>query len=340
MPHIIVDDIYFVDTRLAFEMHPDRKPGAKNMKLFKSLSVQFSDLLAYLLIPVLSLLIPGGASRRLLARASNWQWLLSTELDACLQQARKFVEVDDEVAWLQRARLVMLLEARDLSLLMWGRRKTVFSEISGIEQLTNGKDSVLIGMHWGPSIAILSLLEDLGQEPLLVFRAVERSILRHRPFFWLYLVRSVRHIRQCCGNRAITIRGAGKRLAEELPRPGTSVVVLDAPPAPGRSTLDGIVAGHAVRFNAGFPEILEKSGRKYLFYAISLLPGNSGLRELTLGEPREPGSELISDYCRYLEHHLASDSAQWRIWQVAGQFFVSPSQAGNSDPSINKAGQQ
>lgn len=301
------------------------------MKPLKSLSVQCSDLLAYLLIPLLSLLIPGRASRALVRSASRWSWLLAGELRVSLQQASRYVEIGDQNAWLQRARMVMLLEARDLALLMCGRQATVFSEIDGIDQLTRARDRVLIGMHWGPSIAILAVLKHMGQNPLLVFRSVESSILRQRPFFWFYLVLSVRHIRSACGDRAITIRGAGARLAEELPRPGTSVVVLDAPPAPGRSTLDGRVAGHAVKFNAGFPEILAASGRQYHFYAITMQPGDSGLRELELGEESGPDSRLIADYCRYLEAHLMADSAQWRIWQVAGQFFVPASKAVQQD---------
>ncbi|MBT8061475.1 MAG: hypothetical protein KJO85_02255 [Gammaproteobacteria bacterium] len=292
------------------------------MKPLKSLSVQCSDLLAYLLIPLLSLLIPGRASRKLVRSASHWSWLLAGELRVSLRQAANYVDIEDHAQWLQRARMVMLLEARDLGLLMLGRQTTVFSEIAGSAQLSQARDRVLIGMHWGPSIAILALLKHLDQRPLLVFRSVERSILRQRPFFWLYLVLSVRHIRKMCGDRAITIRGAGARLAEELPRPGTSVVVLDAPPAPGRSTLIGTVAGHRVKFNAGFPEILKASGRNYHFYAITLQPGDSGLRQLELGAACSPGDALIEDYCRYLEDHLLADSAQWRIWQVAGQFFV------------------
>lgn len=313
----------------------------KKMKPLKFLSVQCSDLLAYLMLPLLSLLMPGGASRKLLAHASGWSWLLSGELKACLTQAVRFVNIDREGDWLRRARLVMLLEARDLAMLMWGRRGTVLSEIEGCERISDAKDQVLVGMHWGPSIAILALIEKADQRPLLVFRSVESSILKQRPFFWMYLVYSVRYIRKACGERAITIKGAGARLREELPRPGTSVVVLDAPPAPGRSTLDGRVAGHAVRFNAGFPEILEASGRQYRFYAISLKPGMSGLRALELGETREPGRELIPDYCGFLERHLLEDSAQWRIWQVAGQFFVARDEsaakpAASDEPGLTK----
>ena len=133
----------------------------------------------------------------------------------------------------------------------------------------------------------------------------------------------MRYIRKTCGERAITIKGAGAELKRELPQPGTSVVVLDAPPAPGRSTIDGRVLGQAVKFNAGFPGILDESGREYLFYAISLKQGDSMLRTLELTAPKRPVSQerLISDYCDFMTAKIRRDSAQWRIWTVANQFF-------------------
>ena len=112
------------------------------------------------------------------------------------------------------------------------------------------------------------------------------------------------------------------------------MVVLDAPPAPGRSTLNGTVLGQPVRFNAGFPDILAASGRKYLFYAISLRPGNDGSRMLELEMENTPGDTLMDEYCRYLGAHLAEDSAQWRIWQVAGQFFQHASSEPGADVHV------
>ena len=216
-----------------------------------------------------------------------------------------------------------MLEVRDLTLLSRGRRSAVFNEIAGAENIVQAKDRVLVGMHWGPSIAILSLLQSYGLGPLLVYRPVEPSILKQRRWYYYFLNRSVRYIHKTCGEqRAITIKGAGDALRRELPLPGTSVVVLDAPPAPGRSTIDGSVMGHPVHFNAGFPGILKDSGREYQFYAISLNKEGT-LRKLDLMPPRRPESQhqLIDEYCAFMSGLIEQDSAQWRIWQVAGQFF-------------------
>jgi hypothetical protein len=81
--------------------------------------------------------------------------------------------------------------------------------------------------------------------------------------------------------------------------------------------------GQAVKFNAGFPGILEESGREYLLYAITLQPGKTALRTLELTAAKRPlsQSQLMDEYCDFMSGHIRQDPAQWRIWQVAEQFF-------------------
>ena len=307
-----VDDIYFAAVQSLIKV-----------KLLATLFRQISDFLVYSLVPMISVLMPAAFSRSLIGLMSRWQWLLAEDARENYTRAAKYTTIGDEREWLRRWRLVTILEARDLSLLVWGRRNAVFNEIEGAADIEQARDRVLIGMHWGPSIAILSLIDSRGQNPLLVYRPVEPSIIRHRPWYYFFLTRSVRYIRKTCGERAITIKGAGAALKLELPRRGSSVVVLDAPPAPGRSTINGTVLDQPVKFNAGFPEILDESKREYLFYAISLKQGNSAQRTLELTAPKHPQSQtqLIDDYCEFLTAHIRQDSAQWRIWSVADQFF-------------------
>jgi len=329
----MVDDIYFAAywrrfIRAGLDHRPLPEQAYLIMKMLKFLSRHFSDLVVYLLVPVVSVLLPASFSRAMIVRISAWRWLLSGEADESYTRAAKYTAIDDRQEWLQRWRLVVILEVRDLSLMAWGRRRAVFREISGAEKIEQSRDRVLVGMHWGPSIAILSLLHSRDQQPLLVYRPVESSIFKQRPWYYFFLKRSVRYICKNCGDRAITIKGAGAALSRELPKPGTSVVVLDAPPVPGRSTIDGTVLGQTVKFNAGFPGILEESGREYLLYAITLQPGDTALRTLELTPAKRPlsQSQLIDDYCDFLTAHIQQDPAQWRIWQVAEQFFQPPDQ--------------
>jgi hypothetical protein len=294
------------------------------MKLLKTTALHLSDLLVYILLPVTAVLLPAALSRKMVSQAAAWQWVLRDEASASYVHAAKYTAIEDEQEWKHRWRLVVLLDARDLYMLTWGRGRAVLAEIEGAGEILKAKDRVLVGMHWGPSIAILALLRREGLDPLLVYRPVERSILRVRPFYYLFLRKSINYILQSCEQRAIPIRGASQALRSELVRPGTSIIVLDAPPVPGRSTITEEVLGHAVSFNAGFPEILQESGREYMFYAISMTPGRRGGKVLEMTEPQgcQSPNEMLGAYCAFLSSHLRADSAQWRIWQVADQFFL------------------
>jgi hypothetical protein len=293
------------------------------MKVRITPGLQMSDLLVYVVLPVVAWLLPAVVSRRLVGRVAGWDWVLSSEAEASHAYAAQYTAIADAQEWKRRWRMVVLLDARDLFLLTWGRSRSVLEEIAGRERIAQARDRVLVGMHWGPSIAILELLRSEGMSPLLVYRQVERSIVKSRPFYYLFLRKAVRYIRKSCGDRAVPVRGASNALRQKLPMPGTAIVVLDAPPTPGRSTIAGEVTGWPVLFNAGFPEILRDSGRAHQFYAISLQPGNEALKILELTEVRPAGSSeaLIQEYCAFLGRHIERDSAQWRIWQVADQFF-------------------
>jgi len=93
----------------------------------------------------------------------------------------------------------------------------------------------------------------------------------------------------------------------------------------GRPTLGGSVLGKNALFNAGFPTILADQEKEFVFYAISLQAGDSVRKKLELEGPFSAGEaqDFIQTYAEFLDRHLSSDPAQWRIWQVARQFLKS-----------------
>jgi hypothetical protein len=66
-------------------------------------SRQWSDLLAYVLFPVMSVLTPASWSRRVLGRISAWKSVLPIDASLALEGARKHLDINDEIAWQQLA---------------------------------------------------------------------------------------------------------------------------------------------------------------------------------------------------------------------------------------------
>ena len=289
----------------------------------KAIRRQLVDFIVYLLLPLVSILLPAAWSRALLARSSNLDWLLSEEAEAAWASAVLFVDVADEKVWKARWKQVEMLDVRDMYMMSFGRTRSVLGEIECDTPLEVVKDRVMIGMHWGPSISILKLLQLAGLDPALPFRRPEKQILRIRPFFYLYVALAARHIVKTMAERAVPIGGAGKVLREMMDQPGSVIVVMDAPPRKGRPTLNATVLGKSAIFDAGFPAILADNEKEYVFYALSLQAGGLVRKQLELEGPfsSREAQEFIHKYAGFLDRHLSSDPAQWRIWHAAGQMF-------------------
>jgi hypothetical protein len=287
------------------------------------LRVQLADLFTYLLVPGLAVFTPASFSRWTLNRVSRWHWYLADAADAAYQGAKDFVEIEDEEVFKRRWKQVEMLDVRDLYMINCGRSKAVLAELECDCDVELVRDRVIIGMHWGPSISILKLLKLAGLDPAIPYRPPERAILRIRPFYYLFSIMAARYIRKTMGERAVPIGGASKVLRAMMDQPGSVIVVMDAPPMEGRSTLNTTVLGKNAIFNAGFPTILGENEKEYVFYAISLQPGDMVRKKLELEGPfsSHDAQEFIQNYAGFLERHMIADPPQWRIWQAAGQFF-------------------
>lgn len=286
-------------------------------------SQQLSDLFSYFFIPGLAVILPPSVSRWIIRRASCWQWFMATAAEAAFQGARNFVDVTDEAAFKKRWKQVELLDVRDLYMISCGRWRAVLAEVEHDVAVDIVKDRVIIGMHWGPSISILKLLQKAGLNPALPYRPPKKQTLRIRPFYYLFSTMAARYMVKTMGERAVPVGGAGKLLRAMMDQPGSVIVVMDAPAMEGRPTLTTTVLGKNAIFNAGFPAILADKEKEYVFYAISLQAGDSVTKKLELEGPfsSSQAQDFLQNYAGFLDRHLSSDPAQWRIWQVAKQFW-------------------
>ena len=301
----------------------DIQRSIKPMKPWRVIRRQLVDFFVYLALPLVAVFLPAAWSRSLLARSSNFSWLLSSEAEAAWSSASKYVDTGDEKLWKARWKQVEMLDVRDCYLMSFGRTGTVLAEVECDSDLEIVRDKVLIGMHWGPAISILKLLKVAGLDPALPYRKPEKDIFWIRPFFYIFVRLATRHIVKTMGDRAVKIGGAGKALRTMMDQPGSVIVVMDAPPKAGRPTLNAEVIGRNAIFEAGFPNILADNHKEYVFYALNLQPGGLVRKKLELMGPfsAHEAQDFIQQYADFLDRHLSTDSAQWRIWHVAEQFW-------------------
>jgi hypothetical protein len=286
-------------------------------------SRQWSDLLAYVLFPTLSLLIPASFSRRALGRMSAWKSVLALDASLALEGARKHLDVSDESAWQQRWKQVELLDIRDLYMLLFGRSRAVLAEIELPADFEMARNRVMVGMHWGPAISILKLLANAGMQPTFPYRPPEKELLRSRPFYYLFCRLASLYLSRTLQERAVTTGGAGKVLQGLLKKPGSICVLMDAPAEKGRAASTREVLGAPARFNVGFPTMFIEQKKEYVHYAMSLSEDGALRKKLEIQGPfrAEDTDEYLDRYAGFLGCHLAADSAHWRIWRAEHQLW-------------------
>lgn len=287
------------------------------------ISRQMTDLFAYVLLPVLSVVTPAGFSRWLLRRMAGWAWLLSLDAGRALEGASKHVEISDRDSWKQRWKQVELMDARDLYMMLYGRTGSVLAEIDCPVNLEVTRNRVLVGMHWGPAISILKLLSVAGLRPAFPFRLPEPELRKSRPFYYLYCALATRYLAKTLGDRAVAVGGASKILQSMLDEPGSICVLMDAPPMTGRPAVSQMVLGSEARFNAGFPDMLADRRKEFVLYAMSLAADGSARKRLEVEGPfvAENATEFLQRYAIFLDRHLSMDSPHWRIWRAEHQFW-------------------
>ncbi|NND57972.1 MAG: hypothetical protein HKN57_12050 [Xanthomonadales bacterium] len=300
------------------------------------LSRQWTDLVAYVLLPGLSVMLPAKISRRMLCRASGWGWLLSNDAGQACALAGKHVEIADLQRWKRRWKQVELVDVRDLYLLLFGRAGAVAQEVDGLDDLALCRDRVMVGMHWGPAISILKILSLAGLRPAFPYRLPEPELLRMRPFYYLFCRLATVYLKRTLAERAVAVGGAGRVLQSMLNEPGSICVLMDAPPMAGRPSIRAPVLGTVAAFNAGFPSMLAERRKEYVLYAMTLAEDGSLRKKLELDGPfrAENLQEFLDQYAAFLDRHLAADSPQWRIWRAEHQFWGRPDEAAATDSGL------
>jgi hypothetical protein len=296
------------------------------MSLSTRISRQLGDLLTYVLIPVVALPTTASFSRRILRRASGWNWFLAVAANAAFEGARKHTAIADEAEWKRRWKQVELLDARDLYMMLFGRSRSVMKEIDCPPGFESARNRVMVGMHWGPAISILKLLAVSGLKPAFPFRPSERQLLRSRPFFYLFSRLAGVYLSRTLGDRAVPVGGAGRILQSLLDEPGTICVLMDAPAMRGRPAISKPVLGADARFNSGFPSLLADRGKEYILYAMNLSADGSVRKTLEVAGPFQADSaeSFLDNYAAFLDRHLSSDSPHWRIWHAEHHFWNNP----------------
>lgn len=286
-----------------------------------TLGRQVGDFLTYILLPMVCALLPYRWGQTLLSAVARRAWLLQSRSELALQQACRYVLIEDVTTWKRHWRLVEMMEARDLWFFVVGRAASISRRIKLHNVPRPMTGLVLLGIHYGPTAIVLKIFQEEGLAPRFVYRGIGPELRRLVPFQWLFSKLNVRYIRQTCQGREIIVPGARRKLQAALTEPGTPVVLLDAPVTRAGRSIHGDVLGLDTEFAGEGPELLSQGKAHCVHYWMDV--NECGDRELHFSAIYQPvtARQLILEFAEMMSARLAFNSAHWRLWHAADQLF-------------------
>ena len=117
--------------------------------------------------------------------------------------------------------------------------------------------------------------------------------------------------------------GARGKIEAALTEPGTPLILLDAPMARAGQSFLVQVLGVKTEFSGEGSQLLVDRGARCVYYWMEVSDtGERLLRFMPSSGP--PTAELlIQEFADQLSARLQHNSAHWRLWHAADQFFRS-----------------
>lgn len=192
---------------------------------------------------------------------------------------------------------------------------------------------IALGMHWGAGFPALEHLLRAGHKPAFVYRPENPSELES----WPDRCYDRLHLRALKGfGNSICVGGAYRRIIDALEAGCVPVVLFDAPPTTGSSSLMVVNGAYRLRLRAALFRLIVDQAVNCVFFRCGYQTGCPG-RLLEIGSPvrSDDPKALAEAAADFMLKTLREDSAQWHLWPMADALLASAQSAGheNSLPS-------
>ena len=274
------------------------------------------------LLPGAAALMPWRAGFRWLRRKSHDPRLYREACDAAYAGARTAFAIDDPDDWMQRQRLVRLVDHTDLYLVRTRSARWLDRHVDVEGAWPAGGPFIAMTFHWGAGLWALAHLNRGRYRPrLLAGPAVYQGDL----IAYRYGLARNAAVARASGGPPIYTGGATAALRDALAGGNVVVALYDLPSDEGRSTIRTTVCGRPIRLPGGLARIAAEQQATIVPFSMGIDPRN-GRRRLRIEPPFTAGSaqtfaDRLGDSLTVL---LTEDSAAWHFAAFAPYFFTAP----------------
>jgi hypothetical protein len=289
-------------------------------------------------IPLAAALLPRRAGFALLARAAASDRVRHACEAQALENAKRLIGVlpaidgvdprIDGRAWLRDWKLLQFVDNADLFLSATRGERWIVRNVDVLGAWPTRSPFLALSSHWGAGLWALREMRRAGHRARFLLLRVDRDALAADRAYLAYIGARIRAVERATGAPVIYTGGAASEI-DAAWRKGTAVVALcDAPPPPGRSTLDGHAGRLAFTMPSGLMRLACERRMPVVWFAARV-DRRTGRRRLEIETARvyaDPRSMADSIAAR-LAALIASDSAAWHMWPYASQLIGEPVEA-------------
>jgi len=283
------------------------------------------DFLELFLVPSVAVWLPWPTAYRFFRLVIERTPLYSGDIPKCLANARRFLGNFEEAGFVQRQKMLRLLDHVDYWLIRFRPAKAIalVQHEKGNGHWPEKPGSLILSHHWGASILGLLDLSRQGKTPLIVYLKNPLSIRQQGLLKVLNVKMRHRLFHRISGGQALRVLPEGRQMKARHHLMQTKkypLIMVDRPK--NKDAVDCLflhLGGKKWRYpvNTGFVRLITEHKRSYALFSLSF-DYESGRRSLRLIDENLRNPVQLLQQCEdNLNQRLAEDPAQWQFWHVA-----------------------
>lgn len=305
------------------------------MNRLQALRIELRILLELFLIPGLCVLLPWAIGYRWLRWCARWNRLFGAEWRAALDQARQWLEIDDEAQWARDYRTCRLVDHADFWLSRTRSHRWLRRHVDApVDWPLARQAAVGVFFHWCGGMWAVRALHAAGPSSAVLAGHYNKKTMGHSwlGFFYGYL--RLAELARAGGRPLIFSPGTVKKAQAELAAGHWVIGTPDVPPTETRLARDVQLFGRPAQFTEGLLRIARDGSVPVVMFTLGLDLA-SGRRDLRIEGPfdaRDP--QLLQRIASYWEGLIREKPWGFTLWPMMPAYFA----AASGDQGVADAG--
>lgn len=295
--------------------------GRQYLQWFK---VQARDTVELFVLPSLAIVFPWSWSFAVFRCVVKLPFLYRADATQALHNAQRFGWVDNPRQWLQRRKLVTLVDHADHYLARTRSRKWMarYLDVEGAWPSAMNP-AMLCTFHWGAGMWSLRHARLANMRAHSLVAPMRSAHFQGRPVMYAYVKARVQTVSNELGVAALDVSKSMRQVLNALRSREQVLAAIDVPPDSVDASVEIDMLGVKMQVPRGLLRVAADNRIPVTLFTVSLdvMTGRRQLRLITL--PVETNAENLTKMVfNHLNQLIQQESWAWHFWAQADRFLT------------------